>query len=389
MKNWLGYLVAAILAVIAGAAVAFAKAHPVLIDMVYPYLTRIYITAMADWTGTFKACLWQILLIIGILAVIAGVVLSIIFRWNLIRWIGWVTATISCVSLLNTVVCGLGAYASPLADDVRLEISDYTVSELVETTAYFQQQANALADKLPRDSKGKLDIGTFDEIAAKSYDGFRQLTYEQAISAFASSDAPVKKLGLAGMFLGKGDSGMTVALTGESAVKTSVPDACLPFAMCKELSHRISIYAEADAQFAAFLACIYNQDESYRYSGYLMAYYYCYESLASISTSTAQAATRKLDAEVGSNMRTDLNACIKFYGERVEEANVQAEANITDQGGEMTLISFSSYKSVTDLFASWYIRDFILPNYAEVENEFDPMDETQVDLTGIVNAPAQ
>ena len=389
MKKWLGYLVAAIFAVIAGAAVAFAKAHPVLIDMVYPYLTRIYITAMADWTGAMKGCLWQILLVIGILALIAGLVLVIIFRRDFIRYLGWAVAAISFVAMLNTALWGLGAYASPLADDVRLEISDYTVSELVEATTYFRDQANALAEKLPRDEKGKLDIGTFDEIAAKSYDGFRHLTYQQNISAFASSKAPVKKLGMAGIFLGKGDTGMTVALTGESAVKASVPDACLPYAMCKELSHRISIYAEADAQFAGFLACIYNQDESYQYSGYLMAYYYCYESLASISTSTAQAAAGKLDAGVGSKMRTDLNQCIKYYGERVEEANIQAEANITDQGGEITLISFSSYKSVTDLFASWYIRDFILPAYAQDANEFDPMDESQVDLTGIVNAPTQ
>ena len=389
MKYWRGYLVAGILAVIAGAAVAFAKAHPVLIDMVYPYLTRIYISAMADWTAVVSVCLWQVLLLLGIIALIASIVMLIILRWNFVQWLGWVTAVISCVALLNTVVWGLGAYASPLADDVRLEVSDYTVSELVEATTYFRDQANELAKKMPRDNKGKTDVGTFEEIAEKSYDGFRYLTYEDNISAFASSKAPVKKLGMSGLFLGKGDSGMTVALTGESAVRSSVPAACLPFAMCKELSHRISIYSEADAQFAAFLACIHNESQAYQYSGYLMAYYYCYESLASISTSAAQAAAKKADAGVGNYMRADLDECIDFYGERVGAANVQAEANITDQGGEITLISFSSYNSVTDLFASWYIRDFILPAYQEESNEFDPLDESQVDLSGLVNAPAE
>ena len=87
-------------------------------------------------------------------------------------------------------------------------------------------------------------------------------------------------------------------------------------------------------------------------------------------------------------MRFDLDKCIDFYGERVVAGNVQAEANITDEKGEVTLISFSSYNSVTDLFASWYIQEFILPAYKEEVQEFDPLDESQVDLTGIVNAPA-
>ena len=118
-----------------------------------------------------------------------------------------------------------------------------------------------------------------------------------------------------------------------------------------------------------------------------MAYYYCYEALASISTSTAQAAAKNSEKGVTRNMRFDLDKCIDFYGERVVAANVQAEANITDEKGEVTLISFSSYNSVTDLFASWYIQEFILPAYKEEVQEFDPLDESQVDLSGIVNAP--
>lgn len=387
MKYWRGYLVAAIMAVIAGAAVAFAKAHPVLIDMIYPYLTRIYASAMADWTGAVSVCLWQVILLLGIVALIASIVMMVILRWNFVQWLGWLTATISCVALLNTVVWSLGAYASPLADDIRLEVSEYTVSELVETTNYFRDKANELAEKISRDENGLADFGTFEDVAALSYDGFRYLTYEENMSVFASAKAPVKKLGMSSLFLTKGEAGMTVTLTGESAVNPRTPAACLPFAMCKELSHRISIYSDADAQFAAFLACIHNENEAYQYSGYLMAYYYCYGALASISTSTAQAAARNSDKGVTRNMRFDLDECMDFYGERVGAANVQAEANITDDKGEITLISFSSYNSVTDLFASWYIQEFILPAYQEEVQEFDPLDETQVDLTGIVNAP--
>ena len=127
MKYWRGYLVAAILAVITWALMQFAQAHSVLLDMIYPYVTRMIITSMANWSGAMSFCLWQVLLIIFVLAGLGSIVLMIILRWNPIQWLGWVLAAVSCVVLFQTAIYDLNQYDSPLADDVRLEITDYTV----------------------------------------------------------------------------------------------------------------------------------------------------------------------------------------------------------------------------------------------------------------------
>ena len=388
MKYWRGYLAAAIFAAISWGFVSFAKAHPVMIDMVYPYLTRIYISSMVGWSAGTSACIWQVLLILGVIAIIATAVLMVVLKWNFGQWLGWVLAVVFGINMLTTVSYELNAYASPLADDIRLNIADYTVSELNEATLFFRDQANALAATLERNEDGSIKTGTFEELAATAYEGFDVLTYDKAISVFASNPVPVKKLTMSGLFTAKGDSGMTVALTGESAVNPNVPAACLPFAMCKELSHRISIYTEADANFAAFLACLNHSNDVYRYSGYLMAYYYCYEAIASIPTSTAQACAANTKKGVTEQMKQDLDAVFDFYGEAKSSANVQATANITASDSEVTLISFSSYSDVADLFASWYIQEYILPVYEEEHpvEEFDPYDESKVDLTGLVNA---
>lgn len=388
MKYWRGYLAAAIFAAISWGFVSFAKTHPVMIDMVYPYLTRIYVSSMVGWSAGTSACIWQVLLILGVIAIIATAVLMVVLKWNFAQWLGWVLAVVFGINMLTTVSYELNAYASPLADDIRLNIADYTVSELNEATLFFRDQANALATTLERNEDGSIKTGTFEELAATAYEGFDVLTYDKAISVFASNPAPVKKLTMSGLFTAKGDSGMTVALTGESAVNPNVPAACLPFAMCKELSHRISIYTEADANFAAFLACLNNSSDVYRYSGYLMAYYYCYEAIASIPTSTAQACAANTKKGVTEQMKQDLDAVFDFYGEAKSSANVQATANITASDSEVTLISFSSYSDVADLFASWYIQEYILPVYEEEHpvEEFDPYDESKVDLTGLVNA---
>ena len=188
-------------------------------------------------------------------------------------------------------------------------------------------------------------------------------------------------LALAVLFAGLG-SGITVALTGEAAVNPNVPNAAIPFAICKELSHRISIYSEADANFAAYLACTNHPDALYQYSGYLMAYYYCREALLSIPTTTAQTYAAQASKDVFDIVQADLDTIYAFYGEAEITANVQPQANITASDSEVTLISFSSYSDVTDLFVSWHIQYVVLPNQPQdnTESEFDPLDKNQVNI---------
>ena len=412
MKYWRGYLVAGILAAITIALNSFAQAHTILVDMVYPYLSRMVLTTLADWSGSMSFALWQILLIAVIAAILVTVVLMIIFRWNPVQWLGWVLAFISCIVLLNTVIYDLNAYASPLADDVRLEITDYTVSELNEATVFFRDKANELASAVQRNKKGEPDIGSFKDLAAQAGEGYSNLTYEQAMSVFAGSTAPVKKQG---WFRSKGDTGMLIPLTGEAAVNPNVPNAALPFAMCKEMAHRMSIYGDADAGYAAFLAGTANSSELFQYSSYLMAYFYCYQALENIPTSTAQACATDTDKGVNELLRADLEKCSKFFGDTGSANNLKnPEARTIPQettaptqnttvptgtepaGTETTdtqpvettpAITFSSYSSITDMLASWYVQIYITPLHQEEDAPFDPLDPNQVDISGIVNAP--
>ena len=379
MKYWRGYLVAAIFAAISWALVQFAQAHSVLVDMIYPYITRMVITSMADWTGSMNFCLWQVLLIGLVAAGMVSIILMLILRWNPIQWLGWVAAVISCIVMLHTVLYGLNQYASPLADDMRLEVSEFTVSELNEATVYFRDQANALATQVPRDAKGNPDFGTFEELAAQAGEGFEVLTYDEAISVFAGSTVPVKKLGWSGSYTVRRKTGTTVAITGEAAVNPKVPSAILPFAMCKEMAHRMSIYSDADANFAAFLAGTANSSQAFQYSAYLMAYRFCHDALESIPTSTAQACAAQTASGVNQLLKNDLEDYTDFFGDTAGKSDTDIVS--AEEGG-----GFVTYSDVSVLLANWYIQKFIVPLHVEEEAPFDPLDPTQVDLTGIVNA---
>ena len=77
MKYWRGYLVAGILALCAWALGQFAAAHTQLVDMVYPYITRIIMDYLAVWSAGIAGCLWQIVLIFLIVLFLASVVLMV------------------------------------------------------------------------------------------------------------------------------------------------------------------------------------------------------------------------------------------------------------------------------------------------------------------------
>lgn len=389
MKYWFGYLVAGVLAAITWALTQMAAKYTTLVDRIYPYLTRTIQNFLAQWSGGVDFLVWQLAVVLLIVAVLASLVLVIVLRKNLIQWLGWVLSGAMLIWLLHTGVYGLNYYAGPLADDLRLNVSEYTLQELEEATIYYRDQANALAAQMDRDSSGDLVFPDFDALAAQAGDGFETLTYDHSFSVFAGDTTPVKELDWADMYTSMGITGVTMPLTGEAAVNARIPVVALPFTMCHEMAHRMCIAVERDANFAAFLACSFNEDPVFQYSAYFMAYRYCYNALASVDGQEAAVAAARIAAGVEDQLAHDLNGYSTFFWENQSEsatnlANTVNDAYIKTSGDESGV---RSYGQVTDLLVSWHIQQIILPAQEDdAEEKFDPYDEDQVDLEGIVGA---
>lgn len=361
LKYWRGYLTAAIFAFFSWALLQFAAANTVLIDMVYPYVTRTLQTYLADWTGGAAFCLWQVLVALGIALVLASAVLMILLKWNPVQWFGWVTAAISIVFFLHTGLYGMNQYAGTVANDIRLTVTEYTLSELEDAAAYFRDNANALVDQVERDSSGKI-VADFDTLAQQAAEGFNTLVYEDSYSIYAGSTVPVKKLGFAKRYTKKGVTGVTVALTGEAAVNPQTPTMALPYAMCTEMAKRMCVAELNNAKFSAYLACRANSSAQFQYAAYCMAYRTCYDTLLRIGSDNAIAAANRVKYGISDKMQADLQTYEKFLKEKVDETQT------------------------CQLLVSWYVQEIVLPTQTEEESKFDPYDETHVDLTGIVNA---
>lgn len=388
MKYLRGYLTAGIFGAITWVLMAYGQRFSTLVDMVYPYVTRNLQDILAQWSSQVDFCLWQLLAVaLGVL-LLCSVVLMIVLKWNVVQWLGWVLAVFSCIYTLHTAVFGLNFYAGPISEDLRLDMSPYTLEELTEATEYYRNEANALAEVMPRKSDGTVSFRTFEELAAMAGEGFETLTYQRHYPIFAGSTVPVKKLGWSDMYVSMGITGFSFALTGEAAVNPQAPDVSLPFTMCHEMSHRMCIANERDANFAAFLAASNHSDAQFRYSAYFMAYRYCMAALSTVSSQAAVNARARVDEGVSDYLRYDMAQYDAFYRTRKNASATKAgdavnNAYLKTSGDASGL---ASYGEVCDLLVSWHVQQVLLPSLAEEENPFDPLDKTQVDLTGIVHA---
>lgn len=363
MKYWRGYLVAAIIAVCGGALQKFAEGHQALVDMFYPYVTRMVQSFLAQWSMGADFCIWQALLITLAVAVLASAVLMIVFKWNPIQWFGWVLTGVSVVFLLNTGIYGLNEYSGPLSEDIRLQQTDYTVTELKEAAEFYRDEANRLAKRVERDAQGNPVNPEFAELAKQAGEGFQVLTREEFMSVFAGSTLPVKELGWSDYYTGKGVGGKLCPITGEAAVNPQAPAVYLPYGMCEQMARRMSIAVDRDARFAGILASAFHPEDRFQYSGYMMAYLYCEQALEAVAKSTGDASILQVKEKVSPELQHDMKTYREFFG--------------TDPHGTQ----------VAELLVSWHIERYILPKQQEDKVLFDPFDEDKVDLSGLVNAP--
>lgn len=388
MKYWFGYLTAGILAALTWVLAQFGQRYATLVDMVYPYVDRALQEMLAKWTSQVSYPVWQLLAVVLGVLILASIVLMIVLKWNPVQWAGWVLAVFAGIYLMNTLMWGMNYYAGSLADDMRLEVSNYNLDELTEATEYYRDKANALAGKVNRDANGNVEFADFETLAEKAGEGFHTLTYENHYPVFAGCTLPVKKLDWADMYTSMGITGYTFGITGEACVNPQIPDVLLPFTMAHEMSHRMCIASERDANFAAFLACSVHSDPEFQYSAYFMAFRYCYIALSSVNTQAAAAAAARVKQGIGEELRRDWNAYDAFFSQKQDTRATQLADTVNDTylktSGEKSGIG--SYAEVCDLLVNWHIQTVVLPSITVEKSYFDPYDETMVDLSGIVNA---
>jgi hypothetical protein len=139
----------------------------------------------------------------------------------------------------------------------------------------------------------------------------------------------------------------------------------------------------ADSKQAYFLILRY---ASGKVRGYMMAYRYCYNALYNVDS----AAATRINAGCVNELKWDLDHYNQFFSSRKNETATKVADSVNNTylkvSGDDDGIA--TYGRVCDYLVNWYLNEYAEEEAAE--QQFDPFDETQVDLSGIANAkPAE
>lgn len=340
MKLTRRVLLTAAFLLLTGLLVIAADKYYDLLFLFYPSFCREILGYLATWAAGFEYVMWQRIALIVLALVIVTLIIGILRRENFFHWLfGW-TTIFSVLIFLYMAVWGINQFGPPLAEDMRLDVADeYSADQLQEAAQYYLDYANEYAGQVARDENGLCTLESFSDTAAQVDSGFRNMTRE--CYAFGGSTEPPKELGLSGLFRKFDVPGLMVCYTGEACVNTKLLPAIVPFEISKQVARRMSIASDEDSSFASILACAASEDPNYQYSGYYMAYIYCYEALNKLDASKAAQITQDLD----DGLRADLIANGTLEGTKASFMTISGDEHTSEAD-----------HTVADLLVAWYIR---------------------------------
>ena len=323
----------------------------------YREVSRFLLKIISNVVSIVPFALWEVLIVLLVLGILATLVVVIIKRKKFFLWATSVLLIVSLIFTSFTVIWGLDHYAPELSAELGLEIRQYTKDELKKATVYYMDKAAELAKQVPRDENGLLDRSSYDEwlvTAGKSYEKL-----SETMPVFRGATAPVKQSAIFWKVLSyMGITGIFIDVTAESTVNPDAFVSGLPFTMCHEAAHRLTIAGEDEANFAAFLAASSSDDLIFQYSAYYCASIYVYNALYSADSGAARA----LWTESREQLRLDYSAAGKHYDQY--EGKVK---EVSDKINDTYLKTYSepsgvqSYGEVADYLIAWYLRETTAP----------------------------
>ncbi len=199
----------------------------------------------------------------------------------LARWLARLALIGSCAVFVFFALWGVAYYAPPLGERLDIPEAEHTTDALYETTVWLRDEMNRLAYLVPRNADSIMTAGGYSSLIGSAGAGYTALRESMTTRpAFPENPLPPKSMTFSSLMSRTGIAGIYIPFTGEPIVNADGVDAHLPYTICHELAHRSGFGPEDEANFVAFLACAANPDPNYAYSGYHLAYIYCYEALS-------------------------------------------------------------------------------------------------------------
>jgi len=262
-----------------------------------------------------------------------------------------IIASVCCPILITTLAVN---YTGPsLADEMGLELSQYSAEQLAEVTSWLKDQLNTYAPMVDRDENGVCLRQDFNSYAVRVIDNYEALGKD--LSRFSERVIPPKQTSLMGILMSYFSiSGFYFPLTVEGVCSSDVVPANMIFNAAHETAHVYGIGSEAEANFAAFLCCMQSDDINMRYSGVMNGYIYASNAL--FRTDSAKAT--EILYQICDEAQNDLNYLSKHlekYETPVKEVGQAVNDSFIVATGQPA--GLQSYGMMVDLLIAWRLEN--------------------------------
>ena len=247
--------------------------------------------------------------------------------------------------------CGINYYCTSLTKLSGFDVKPRSSDELYEVCVYLAKNASKERAELKEDDKG---VVSFDKNSLRTKAGDAVNNLNSRYSFIAGGYSVPKSVMLSRGMSYLNITGVYFPFTFEANVNTDIPDLELPFTMCHELAHVRGIMREQEANFTAYLACIYSGDDELMYSGYVTALMYASNALYSADADKY----KKLTEYISEDIYIDMIAYSEYWTQ-FETPVAEAASAVNDSYLKSNSQSggIKSYGMITDLIIAHYYDD--------------------------------
>jgi len=215
----------------------------------------------------------EIIIILLPFIVLVLLILIIAKRISFKHFILNLVGTFFVLFFLFVNIFGVCYFRKPLEVNMGFDMYTPSFDELVECADFLKDKLEKSADDIEfssdYSSTNPYDWGSLCKLVDKGYDKL-----EDEHPFLTAINVNAKKIALSSIMTYTHISGIYMPFTSEANVNTNYPDYVVAYSLAHEKAHQRGIAGEDEANFVAFLACVYSENEYLEYSALMSMYEY-------------------------------------------------------------------------------------------------------------------
>jgi hypothetical protein len=196
---------------------------------------------------------------------------------------------------------GLNYYRTSVSETARISKAEFSPEQLEKLATRLVALTNESRSRIDSEQLERTSLAAkHQHILSKATDGYVELAKQYPSLEYSGHS--VKSVYVPELMSYFRVGGIYFPFTGEANVNMHQPEFSLPATTCHEMAHQIGFASEDEANFIAYLACRFNPDPVFQYSGNLMAMRYAMGFLRKVD----EEAFERLKEQFSDDVKADL-----------------------------------------------------------------------------------